>query len=166
MQDVLNQKLRDYYVREKLNLNETVLVYTDGADQENGSGWGYQAVHGQNVICEGVGGYNHRKNSQDMEAEAVWHVLSWLVRSKRNTTGFFKHVMILMDCKSIIDKINNQLVRQEWLGLLNELCSAEDFCLTWMYVPAHCGIPGNEAADNFASDGCKIFHSSSSRDAT
>lgn len=163
---VFNKKINDYCVQFFFNLNEILLIYTDGAVNKNGSGWGFRAVYRQNIIREGYGGYNYCKNSLDMEAEAVWHVLSWLVRSNRNITGFCKHVIILMDCKSIVDKIKNKLVRQEWLDLINEFCLTENFCLTWMYVPGHCGIPDNEAVDNLASLGCKIFSSSSSRNAT
>ena len=155
VQDVFKQKLKEYFDCEKLNLNETVLFFTDGSVKKTGSGWGFRAVHRENIIHEDYGGYNHHKNSLDMESEAVWHVLSWLVRSNRNRIRYFKYAMILTDCKCIIDKIKNKLVRREWTYQLNQLCLSEDFSLTWMYVPGHCGIPDNEAADSLASLGCE-----------
>lgn len=125
-------------------------MYTDGAVREQ-SGWAYIAVNNENkIMWVGIGRFNKHKRSNEMEEEAVLHALKYLA-SSTSTCG-----IVLTDCEGITNKIEKELVREDWLVPLKELSLKKDFQLLWMYVPGHAGVTYNELADKLASYGCNI----------
>ena len=61
-------------------------------------------------------------------------------------------VVFLTDALSVLEAIKGGN-EQELMESLRELTETHRVSLQW--IPAHCGIPGNEAADRLAKEGAK-----------
>ena len=76
-----------------------------------------------------------------METMAVTKALNWL-----KTTDFVR-ACILSDSMNMLRKIQAGSIRQQWLKSLQE---GQIRHLTFIFVPGHAGVKGNERADQLA----------------
>ena len=71
---------------------------------------------------------------------------------KDNSRGEYRQVVFLTDALSVLEALANG-GEQELSDSLKSLAETHRVALQW--IPAHCGIPGNEAADRLAKEGAK-----------
>ena len=64
----------------------------------------------------------------------------------------YRQVVFLTDALSVLEALNNG-GEPELTFSLKSLAETHRVALQW--IPAHCGIPGNEAADRLAKEGAK-----------
>ena len=75
------------------------------------------------------------------------------VRMARNSsTDEYSQFVFLTDAASVLDSLISGK-EQELRIMLKELADTNRVALQW--IPSHCGIPGNEAADQLAKKGAK-----------
>ena len=125
-------------------------VYTDGsatdAVKDGGAGIVIQCTDGQPVnisIPTGVYCTNYQA-----EVEALQHA----VHAVKDLSKTGEKVVFLTDALSVLEALqNNKLPKLS--KALQELASDKEVSLQW--IPAHCGIPGNEKADQMAKTGAR-----------
>jgi len=71
---------------------------------------------------------------------------------KNNSRREYKQVVFLTDALSVLEALNSG-GEPELADSLKSLTETHRVALQW--IPAHCGIPGNEAADRLAKEGAK-----------
>ena len=86
------------------------------------------------------------------EAEALKTAAERLTRN-RNVTH--DNIVILTDALSVLQALKNPKTKElnELTGALATLAKSANLILQW--IPAHCGIRGNETADALAKEGGK-----------
>ena len=68
------------------------------------------------------------------------------------------HYLIPTDSKSLVDSLkdNNWKDNHEWIKLVKKNIGEIEAKLTIMWIPSHCGIEGNDMADELAKAGTEL----------
>ena len=90
---------------------------------------------------EDSGAFAVTTSSLTMEVMAVTRAISWL------ETQTFNHACFLSDSMSMLKKIEKGWVRRQWLESLKCLTLSK---VSFIFVPGHAGVIGNERADRLA----------------
>ena len=130
-------------------------VYTDGSAEDairNGGGGvfiKYANEHSENFS------FSTGKNSTNYRAEAS--AILFAAKTLNQSEHISESTVILTDCKSVLQSLmsseENQILRdtKKELNSLQEKTS-----LTLQWIPSHCGIIGNEKADELSKSGSKM----------
>jgi ribonuclease HI len=120
-----------------------VIIFTDGSVVRHvRSAWGFVAFRGGLSVREDSGAFPVTTSSMTMEVKAVSRAMVWL------ETQDDVHVVFLSDSMSMLRKVQTGCVRNEWLRSLEK---SRLQCVTFIFVPGHAGVKGNERADALAS---------------
>ena len=124
------------------SLEGDVVIYTDGSVVRRvKSSWAYTAQAGRRIVKEGSGGFAVTTSSLTMEVMAVSKAITWL--ESQTFTG----ACFLSDSMSMLRKIEMGWIRREWLLSLERSRVAK---ISFIFVPGHAGVQGNERADELA----------------
>src|SRR5579871_565052 len=120
-----------------------IVIYTDGSVIRHvRSSWAYTARSAGEIVREASGAFAATTSSVAMETMAVTKALAWM------ETQIANHVCILSDSMSMISKVRTGMVRGQWLESVRK---SSVHVVTFIFVPGHAGVVGNERADNLAS---------------
>jgi ribonuclease HI len=136
-------------------------IYTDGACKGNPGpgGWGV-VLQGTEWVTE-YGGREEATTNNRMELMAAIEALTQVQRDPTIS----KTVCLCSDSKYVVQGIQDWISgwkRKGWRNAAGKPVANQDLwqrldlltacaSITWKYVPAHTGIPGNERADSIAS---------------
>lgn len=144
-------------------------VYTDGSrDDEGNTGAGWVVYQGNRLIASGHGACGKLSEVADAEALAALHGMRDAVRlAPNNATDLF----LFIDNYSVVQRIAGEASQR---GTSAHIIKAtRELLLRWKgtaggrqlyhahpkgrvrWVPGHCEVQGNEAADSQAKRGCK-----------
>jgi len=143
------EHLNDQYPR-----SQWIHVFTDGSSQDaiTKGGAGIQilmpdAQKTELSIATGKLSTNYRA-----ELHAILEATKTLQEQKLKESN----IVFLCDCKSVLQTIQNEpedFLTRTTLEHLNQLSIDNKVALQW--IPAHCGVAGNEAADRLAKAGTR-----------
>ena len=152
-------KLEDESIRKSLTLamiqedyppDQWTHVYTDGsatrAIKDGGAGILAVFPSGRRETCQMATG-KHCSNYR-AETEALMKAVSLIIDSQEEVSS----VVFLTDARSVLEALQNNK-SPDLAKVLNHLSTTIKVALQW--IPAHCGEPGNEKADQLASEGAK-----------
>ena len=147
---------------EKLNSIETTYrIFTDGStdeNQENGGAGIYIEDRNGLVISEESVPAGKLCSSYAGEAVAFLHALDWIrqlevgtAHSENTTTT----ILVAVDSKSLTEalQMNNWKDPDPWLKRIKESLFDIKSTITLLWIPSHCGIDGNDKADELARKG-------------
>ena len=118
------------------------LIYTDGSVIRNEkSGYAFVVMSSGKIIHEASGAYAMTTSSMTMEIMAVTQALRWMEGQD------YTHACVLSDSLSMIRKIQTGQVRRSWLESIGR---SRVIRVTFIFVPGHVGVCGNERADKLA----------------
>jgi ribonuclease HI len=125
-----------------------VRVYTDGSAQnavKNGGAGAYIEYpnNTRDMVRTPAGKHCH---NYDAEIEAIRLGIQKLLNSNLCTQS----VVFLTDSKSALQALQSRKL-PDLQGMLAVLCTQHRVAMQW--IPSHCGIPGNEKADQLAKEG-------------
>ena len=122
--------------------SKDAVIYTDGSVQHRiKSGWAFSARVQGRIIHEDSGATKLTTSSMVMEIQAISRALEWVA------TTAHKHVVIVTDSMSTLDKIRHGLFYHAWL---NSIKASKLKKITFIFSPGHAGVKGNERADHLA----------------
>ena len=100
------------------------------------------------VVTESIPTGAHCSNYK-AEVQALLKAVQMVENSTRRE---YRQVVFLTDALSVLESLNSG-GEPELTDSLKSLAETHRVALQW--IPAHCGIPGNEAADRLAKEGAK-----------
>ena len=128
-----------------------IQAYTDGsatkAVADGGAGVFIQFPDGT-INTESVPTGTHCSNYK-AEVQALLTAVQMVENSSLKE---YRQVVFLTDALSVLEALNNG-GEPELTDSLKSLAETHRVAIQW--IPAHCGIPGNEAADRLAKEGAK-----------
>ncbi|KAK3764902.1 hypothetical protein RRG08_025423 [Elysia crispata] len=155
--DLELKDLTSTYLNENFPKEEWIRVYTDGSAENavtnGGSGVYIEMPDGKTTessIPTGIHCSNYRA-----ELEAIMEALTILGRITPSIPQ--AKAVILSDSRSVLEKLEvlRGAERQQLAkGFKNVVQNTQSLVLQW--IPAHCGIEGNERADSLAKEGSQL----------
>ena len=125
-----------------------VMIYTDGSVvRQQRSAWAFTARSACRTVYEASSAYLMTTSSMTMEVMAVTRAISWLA------TQDYSHVCILSDSMSMIRRVEAGFVRRQWIDSLSR---SKVRVITFIFVPSHAGVYGNEKADRLAGSAAVV----------
>ena len=138
-----------------LSSNPDVVIYTDGSasggTSDGGAGIVIATSDPQNPVTKHtikVKG-SSLTCSYEEEVQAMLSACSWI----REHCNRRKSVLVMTDSKSLCDALLAKSSSTDHITNVINQCRAK---ITIQWVPAHCGIPGNEAADQAAKQAAEL----------
>lgn len=130
-----------------------VVIYTDGSAVEGTSLGGFAAVCTTGPasaplrVWSGARKGGLHTSSFEMEAKALGLAVDYV--GSRELVG---QVLICSDSKSVLSALvgTKPSLHQELISLRTRLDDLQA-CVSFQWIPGHCGIPGNEMADQLAN---------------
>lgn len=137
-------------------VNPDLTVYTDGSAGSSKFMGGAASIITKNesvimTIKKPAGKYC---SSYQTEMVAIDSTMEWLTNNKTE----WQNALIITDSKSSIDSIKNFKYNSKnnlLQAIHKKFETIVDKQITFVWVPSHCGIPGNELADKAAEDATK-----------
>ena len=128
------------------SFNHPTVCFTDGSKSHNRTGFAYLV---QNSTCS----HRHRDTASVYTAElqAIFHCIQHILSSPPSPSTH--PVLIVTDSLSALNAISKPFPSHPLIPriqILLEACTAASIPLTFIWVPSHKGIPGNEKADEAA----------------
>ena len=127
-------------------------VYTDGSKMRGKTGAAYQIRKREEVVVE------HKFRLPD--GATIHQAETFAVFEAAKTLLFYdeaQDVKFFVDCQPVLQALRSDRVisrlTQQTMTQLNQLHPAK---VELVWVPAHKGTPGNEAADQLAKAGCSL----------
>ena len=147
--DVIKCTLAQSMIEDRYPPEAWVQVYTDGsatnAVYDGGAGVMITTPEGRKIES-GIPTGLHCTN-YTAEKQAIMHALDKLDESLTECS----QVVILTDARSVLEALAGEK-EPELRRRINRFCQ-EHQRVAMQWVPAHCGIPGNEIADQLAKSG-------------
>jgi ribonuclease HI len=149
----------------KINEQQDVVVFTDGASRGNPGPGGYGAVLIYPKLEEVIelGGAKPTTTNNEMELSAVIAALSYLIQNVAPTHIFSDSKYVLQGAQTWMygwqkngwqtqakEPVKNKELWQTMLSLVTERKSQTK--IHWHHLPGHSGVPGNERADVIATE--------------
>ncbi|KAH7698464.1 pol-like protein [Aphelenchoides avenae] len=137
------------------------VIWTDGAAQNGhtNGGYGFIAMEDAEVLHEANGPAGGRCSSYRAELLALRAALRWLELTARQV----QEVRICTDSRSTVQALQSGprsttdgVVTEIW-QLIERMFPADGALLTIQWIPGHCGMDGNEAADRLAGGASNII---------
>ena len=148
--DFIKRNIAEEHCDERYPKDSWIRAYSDGsatdAVKDGGAGV-YIKYHDGNTISKATPTGVHCSNYR-----AEVQALKLAVETVQNGPQDCKQVVFLTDALSVLEALSNKK-EQELLDLLELLSRTHRVSLQW--IPAHCGIRGNEEADQLAKSGSK-----------
>ena len=96
------------------------------------------------ALCSSYGG----------ECVAMLKACEW-IRDKEDQEGEPQRILVATDSESLVNSIKNRdwKNKDEWLSKIKQVLAKIKSMVTILWIPSHCGIDGNEAADFKANQG-------------
>ena len=137
--------------------SNSILIYTDGSRSEKGvigAGWAIYEIkdNDMNLICENSCCLGSRMEVFDAELHAVYEAL----KSLDCLDYYSRPIYVCIDNSSAIQVLarNPDLVEGAYQACkAAQLLMKKNNTLSTVWIPSHCGIIGNEKADQMAKQG-------------
>ena len=143
--DVVTEQEIQALINDNSRLGDLV-VYTDGSVQRGvKSGWGFIITQDGKITHKASGAVASTASSMKMEIVAITRALELIVKSQQA----IDHLVFLTDSQSTLRKIERNMLRKEWLELIQGTSVRE---IVWIFCPGHSGVQGNVAADRLAGE--------------
>jgi ribonuclease HI len=124
--------------------SDDAVIFTDGSVIRNQRcAWAFTARSGGKIVTEDSGAFAATTSSLTMEVMAVTKAFIWLESQN------FSRASILSDSMNMIQKVQNGAIRRQWLESITKSKLSK---VTFIFVPGHAGVLGNERADQLAAD--------------
>ena len=152
--DIARRSLTLDYIHTNFPENEWTHAFTDGSATEatrDGGGGVYIKFREEELHISIPTG----KYSTNFRAEAT-ALKTAATEIRKNIHKGHRKVAIFSDALSVLDALQNPRKRElnELLLSLTQLSSEAEVTLQW--IPAHCGVHGNETADALAKEGGRL----------
>lgn len=124
------------------------MIYTDGSKINDRTA--YSVVHNEGIIRKRINGQSSIFHA---ESAAIVEALHW-----KNHQSAIKDYVICTDSLSAISNLAKAKTKnyfKDRVHRLNTQISRKGSAVTFMWVPSHLGIPGNERADKEAKEAIK-----------
>ena len=148
--DVVKRTLTLAMIAEQYPAESWIQVYTDGsatnAVADGGAGVHIKTPEGH-TITAGIPTGKHCTN-YTAEVAALLHAAALVCDVQSDCS----QVVFLSDAKSVLEALAGDKL-PHLMEKLQDVSMHRRVALQW--VPAHCGVPGNEAADELAREGAK-----------
>lgn len=131
--------------QEKINkYNQLTHIYTDGSKMEGRIGWGFKSNQ-----YEKCGRISSEGTVFEAELKAILEAVKWAVEEEK------ENFLILTDSLSGIQEIQNNRNNSASVKNIREKIRGTTKSFTFLWIPSHIGVEGNESADLLAKKGGK-----------
>ena len=141
----------DYYALIDSQYQDSVLIFTDGSKIVDRCGCAFVAYLPEGPHVEG----RRLPNFSGIFSAELYAIVIALRFVKSSN---LRNVVIFSDSASVLQSLENPDPDCKYLIDINRLLRGLDYQVTFEWVPGHCGIPGNEAADAAAKDATQMLN--------
>jgi ribonuclease HI len=133
---------------------DEVVVFTDGSQKGDDVGYGFAVYLGQECIGTGQGKLETPSINFDGEAVGAWKGLEHVIRERPDLGG--RRIWVCLDNTGVIWCLRADAPASAQWAYLRFQEAMETYNVRVKWCPGHCGVEGNEKADELAKAGSEL----------